>query len=204
MTSARSRQVPLSAPVGVHDVDVGLLLRTRSSGRRATRQGHCRCAPSCAQHPRLAAVRIHDVDLEGRRSAAPARPTGRISVLPTRRSNAILCPSGDQAGAKLRAPLRVSLRCPLPSAFMTQTLPVAHEGDPPPVGRPDGVAVSHRVARQPPLPAPVGVHDVDLQVAVAPSSTKAIFCPSGDQAGAKSRRRVARQLRCPLPSAFMT
>src|SRR5574341_1271476 len=39
--------------------------------------------------------------------------------LPSRRSNAIFFPPGDQAGAKLRAPLRVSLRCPLPSAFMT-------------------------------------------------------------------------------------
>ena len=57
-----------------------------------------------------------------------------------------------------------------------------------------------RVARQPSLPAAVGVDDVDVGLARPP--TKANFCPSGDQASPCQTSRVS--TRFPLPSAFMT
>ena len=48
-------------------------------------------------------------------------------------------------------------------------------------GRPDGLAfATTRGSRQVPLSAPVGVHDVDVGVAVG-LLTNAIFRPSGDQ-----------------------
>src|ERR671936_810081 len=43
---------------------------------------------------------------------------------------------------------------------------VTYERDPPPVRRPGGGGVVCWTLRQPVLPAPVGVHDVDLEVAV--------------------------------------
>ena len=112
-----SRQVPLSAPVGVHDVDVGLPSLPERDLLAIGRPERLR--PVLRQPPRLAAVRIHDVDLEGRRSAAPATSTVFLS------SDSAL------------------------------------ERDPPPVGRPGRSEVARPVARQPALPAAVGVHDPD-------------------------------------------
>ena len=63
----------------------------------------------------------------------------------------------------------------------------AHERDPPPVGRPGRRIFPGIVRRQLPLPAAVGVHDVDRSLVEAisgvgrPWPAKAIFCPSGDQ-----------------------
>ena len=79
-------------------------------------------------------------------------------------------------------------------------LVAAEERDRPPVGRPGRSAP---VARQPPLPASVGVHDIDAAQGVGPPS-KAIFRPSGDQAGAAGTLASRVSLRCPLPSALMT
>src|SRR6185312_9998893 len=72
-----------------------------------------------------AAVGVHDVDLEGRRSAAPV-------------TRAVFLSSGP------------ALECDLL-----------------PVGRPGGSEVAAPVSRQPALSADVGVHDVDLRVAIA-------------------------------------
>ena len=105
--------------------------RTRSFARRATRQRR-----GCARQGINAAALhgVHHPDLEGN---APPHPLHRSDVcLPSRRSNAIRRPSGDRTEAKFRPPLWVSLRWPLPSAFMTQTTSCSR-GDPPPVGRPD-------------------------------------------------------------------
>ena len=63
--------------------------------------------------------------------------------------------------------------------------------------------VERRGPREPPLPAPVGVHDVDLGVP-ARRLMKAIFRPSGDQARRRRAPGLDVSLRSPLPSAFMT
>ena len=92
--------------------------------------------------------------------------------LPTRRSNAIL-PAGRPDRSEVARPVvRASPTCPLPSAFMTQTCHLLTKATFRPSGDQDRVAVSHSVARQSPLPAPVGVHDVDLQVAVTPTDER--------------------------------
>src|SRR5262245_39787302 len=89
------------------------------------------------------------------------------------RTKAILRPSGDQTGPSPHDVLRASLRCPLPSAFMTQAS--AHD---------DVQRLLH-----PHLPLVL---------------VKAIFCPSGDQAGSNSWTELCVKLRWSLPSAFMT
>ena len=91
--------------------------------------------------------------------------------------NAMVCPSGDQAGmSPPRLPVR--FRCPLPSAFTTKIsvwqtphCPMAGprrfskaslspSGDH--TGRHDGSGPTRCIAHQPALAAPVGVHDVEL------------------------------------------
>ena len=80
---------------------------------------------------------------------------------------------GDQAkGMTNLTPLRVRLRSPLPSAFMTwSSSPEGRWSRSKaiicPSGDQRGAPVVPRIARQPPLLAPVGVHDVDLVVAGA-------------------------------------
>ena len=115
--------------------------------------------PSSAFCPREvplpAAVGVHDVD-----SSLPALELQK----------AIIRPSGDQRGC---SPNCVSRRCPLPSAFMTKIPRPLSKAIFRPSGHQAGLApmpfpVVDRPPRQVPLPAPVGVHDVDVQaVAVA-------------------------------------
>jgi hypothetical protein len=71
---------------------------------------------------------------------------------------------------------------------------------------------------QVPLAAPVGVHDVDVAIAVVPDPPDdalegdllpvgrpdRIVCPSGDQAGTPSNPGLRVRFCWPLPSAFMT
>ena len=60
-----------------------------------------------------------------------------------------------------------------------------------------------RAARQIPLSAPVGVHDVEVRVAVA-RAPEGDGAPVRDQAGSASSAGLRVRFRCPLPLAFMT
>ena len=88
---------------------------------------------------------------------------------------------------------------------------VTLEGDHLPVGRPTRAPVVPRIARQPPLFAPVGVHDVDLVVAGAVAEEDDLP-PVGRPGGVRSElggnSRIAspgsNSLRFPLPSALTT
>ena len=127
----------------------------------------------------------------------------------------IFCPSGDQM-----ALLKVTVlsRC-VPSRLRSRRTsqacapgipgPGSREGDLLAVGRP-GARPS---ARQPPLSAAVGVHDVDIWSRITgPSSAcggnaeaeEGDRMPSGDQIGCSSASPLRVNLRSPRPSAFMS
>ena len=138
------------------------LSRTRSFARRATRQGavaRAREHQLCRRSRRRSSPRPRR-----QRSAAPATPIGRVSSEPA--LNAIRRPSGDQVGrSEVPAPVVVSLRWPLPSAFMTQTASCFEE-----ILRPSkdkGCCLAPRCWSASKLLLP-GVH-ADLRVAVAPA-----------------------------------
>ena len=163
-----------------------------------------RTKPASRQPPLSAPVRVHDVD-----GAAPK--AGGVAPACERE----LRPSGDHGAAAHAVAREVPLAAtvgvddvdvgdPWPSALRRRMRP--GEGDLPPVGRPSGPAVARRVARQPPKPAPVGVHDVD-EVAAATVGDRRLqgdLRPSGDQTGRgreawpsasadRSRRRSSRR-----------
>ena len=72
-----------------------------------------------------------------------------------------------------------------------------------PSGDQAGVKSGRRVVGEVRLTGAVGVHDVDLVVAVA-VLVKAILLPSGDHAGRASSAAVVGEVVWPEPSAFMT
>ena len=102
-------------------------------------------------------------------SGAGARSLGVHDVDPGAAYERDLPPVGRPGRS---VPLRAILSRKLPSAFTTSTPVVPSRTLSKAIFRPSGdqaSVVSARVARQPPLPAPVGAHDVEVLVAVAPA-----------------------------------
>ena len=81
--------------------------------------------------------------------------------------------------------------------------PLAHEDDSLPVRRPVGDRVDRRVVGYPDDAAPVGIHDVDLEVAVA-HRVEGDPLPTGDQEGFSSKPALVVSRTGLVPSAFMT
>ena len=101
-----ARQPPLPAPVGVQDVDppAAVALAREDDLLPVGRPDRTAVEPPLAgQVPQSTAVIVDEVDLE---------------VVGSGELRKAIVPSGNQARTELFAGRRVSLRCPLPSAFM--------------------------------------------------------------------------------------